>query len=792
MRLRLRLFIYIGAVFLFITTTSFFLEEYLINQDLREGRNDLVAKINKFNEQRLEQLRTYITDYLIDYRTKINALLILVRDYPAVRLNFEPVDGSYIKQTWLDSSTLITNNKWIDIVQNIKNGDIASSILLDNQCMPQLELYEVIPDLKIGFLPSTSKAVVAVPWSMEEFFPHSRSIRDVPGQDTDDFYVLFDPAVLMNVDIEKIRLEGLNLSINPLYPFLKWIEVPEQTSLLTGFINHLEEVQIQLKNHPEILELQLQTKESFLQPPLRGIEGDDHLNKLIDRYEQIGLLWGYAALIASGPFGHSPFDAYAPLGLLRAHKGAHLGKMLLREKVFFKEVITESIQSADMNTLFQDVLRVILFKDEKDRCCFGNTITFTEYGKRSDLTVGIDADNIFKQLSLVTSKDLLFISDYRLISVFNSSGKKEDNIMLTQEEVGHLLDKPYGTISYKGQNYIFLHIIPFEDQDFHFCVLSPEKKEFFLVDRLNQDLKWLAGKITWQMGSAAVGAFVILLFLLDRMARRITKPIVALVKATEEVKEGHFEEAFSLKPTATSQDEVRILYEAFYDMVNGLKEKEKVRGILNKVVSTDIANEILRHELYLGGEEKEVTMFFSDIRNFTAITENMLPKDVIDILNTCMTKISKVIDGHHGVIDKFVGDEVMALFGAPIARAQSTADAVFCAIEVMRVLHTWNQEREQQHEQKIEMGIGIHKGKVFAGNMGAQNRLNYTVLGANVNLAARLCSEAKSNEILISKEVYEEVRVYDSIEVEVVSPLILKGFSHKIEAYRVLGYNKKP
>ena len=111
MRLRLRLFIYTGAVFLFVTVASFFLEKYLIDNDLIKGRNYLVTKINQANEDRLRQLETYIKDHLTGYRTMINTLLILVRDYPAVRLNFDPTMEHGITPTWLDSSTLITNNK---------------------------------------------------------------------------------------------------------------------------------------------------------------------------------------------------------------------------------------------------------------------------------------------------------------------------------------------------------------------------------------------------------------------------------------------------------------------------------------------------------------------------------------------------------------------------------------------------------------------------------------------------------------------------------------------------------
>ncbi|MEI8300393.1 MAG: adenylate/guanylate cyclase domain-containing protein [Chlamydiota bacterium] len=164
----------------------------------------------------------------------------------------------------------------------------------------------------------------------------------------------------------------------------------------------------------------------------------------------------------------------------------------------------------------------------------------------------------------------------------------------------------------------------------------------------------------------------------------------------------------------------------------------------------------------------------------------MSPSEVVHILNTCMTKVSMVIDKHHGVIDKYIGDGVMALFGAPIQRPNTRLDAVLCAVEIMHVLHLWNQEREKSQQSRIEMGVGIHYGKALVGNMGAENRLNYTALGAQVNLASRICSKAKPNEILISKQVYEDLSVRDTVGVCSIEPLDLKGFSHKIEAFSVL------
>jgi adenylate cyclase len=182
-----------------------------------------------------------------------------------------------------------------------------------------------------------------------------------------------------------------------------------------------------------------------------------------------------------------------------------------------------------------------------------------------------------------------------------------------------------------------------------------------------------------------------------------------------------------------------------------------------------------------------ITVLFADIRSFTSMTQKMLPHEVIELLNTCMTKISRVIDEYGGVIDKYVGDEVMALFGAPIASEENALHAVKCAVKILEVLGEWNRERQGQGLIPIEMGIGVHTGLVVAGNMGAENRLNYTVLGRNVNLAARLCAAAHRMQILISDDTLHGPHVEEHLIYEKQTAMTLKGFDQPIDVYLVKG-----
>lgn len=285
-----------------------------------------------------------------------------------------------------------------------------------------------------------------------------------------------------------------------------------------------------------------------------------------------------------------------------------------------------------------------------------------------------------------------------------------------------------------------------------------------------------------------LGAFILVLFFLHMASARITRPISIIAGATEKVAMGQLEDIEL--PKNSKDKEIQELCESFEKMIQGLKYKEKMKGVLNKVVSPEIAKEILKGSIHLGGEEKRVTVLFGDIRHFTALSSKMAPHDVIEMLNACMTRVTRVIEEFGGVIDKYVGDEVMALYGAPIDQEESALKAIMSGLKMVQVLNAWNIERQKQGLENIEMGIGIHTGIVLAGNMGAEDRLNYTVIGSGVNLGARLCSIAKGMQILISEHTLQEPGVHAKVEVELLPPVVLKGFEEKVPVYAVKGLHE--
>lgn len=318
----------------------------------------------------------------------------------------------------------------------------------------------------------------------------------------------------------------------------------------------------------------------------------------------------------------------------------------------------------------------------------------------------------------------------------------------------------------------------------------------FLYNKLDYEKPLLSSMVLYSrlFRLLAIGLFVVaVLFFLTALylfwyfLRGIMHPLDLLADAQQKVAEGKFEEV-AITTVAMRKDEIGRLATTFLDIVESIKEREKIRSILNKVVSKEIADEILKEPVHLGGEDRVVTMLFADIRNFTHITAHFPPQKVVSLLNRFMTKMTRIIEGEGGIIDKYVGDEIMALFGAPIAHPDHAIRALAASKLMIETLKRWNVEREKEGEAPLEIGIGIHTGLVVAGNMGTEDRLNYTVIGADVALAARLCQAAVPGQVLLSEHTLCEPNVKESFEVKELPPIHVKGFDEEIKVYEVIGF----
>ncbi len=220
-----------------------------------------------------------------------------------------------------------------------------------------------------------------------------------------------------------------------------------------------------------------------------------------------------------------------------------------------------------------------------------------------------------------------------------------------------------------------------------------------------------------------------------RIARRITRPVSQLGAAAREIERGNY----SVRVGGEASDEIGELGRAFDRMATGLAERDNMRDILGKVASNEVVTRLLEGgDIELGGEQRDVTVMFTDIRNFTALVERLTPDQSLQLLNEFLTVISEVIEAHGGVVDKYLGDGVMALFGAPVTRPDDAERALHCALEIRRRVEGLGPVLAARGLPHPQVGMGINTSRVIAGNIGSPSRLNYTVLGDGVNLASRL------------------------------------------------------
>jgi class 3 adenylate cyclase len=269
----------------------------------------------------------------------------------------------------------------------------------------------------------------------------------------------------------------------------------------------------------------------------------------------------------------------------------------------------------------------------------------------------------------------------------------------------------------------------------------------------------------------AVALFVVLL-----VSRTLSGPVRDLSAATKQIEQGNF----TVRVPVRQRDELGALAASFNQMAAGLALQEKYRSVLNAVADRTVAQQLIEQTGRLGGELRHVSMLFCDIRGFTSITEGMPPGEVIDMLNEHMTALTELAYEHGGIVDKFVGDLIMVLFGAPRSTGSDGLQAVQCAQAMLQR----RRELNLTSRHSLEMGIGIATGSVVAGCMGSDQRLSYTVIGHRVNLASRLCSVAQAGEIVMDEETYAEGRTI--VQAEPMPPMQLKGISEPVCPWRVV------
>ena len=313
----------------------------------------------------------------------------------------------------------------------------------------------------------------------------------------------------------------------------------------------------------------------------------------------------------------------------------------------------------------------------------------------------------------------------------------------------------------QGREYLSLRIpIAGESEPIFALMMRPVDEALEPYKRLETILGAL-----FLVGLLAAGAGAAML------ARGVARPLVSLTQHARDITRGDYQQRVQLE----RRDELGELATAFNDMAHGLAERDRVRNLLGMVVSPQIADELLSREIQLGGEEREVTVMFADCRGYTTMSENLPPAEVLGRLNEMLTVLTEVIERHGGVVDKYIGDAVMALFGAPLANPDDPVRAVACALEMMAAMrHTHG---------GLQLSIGINTGRVVAGNMGSIRRLNYTVIGDTVNLASRVESLTRNYDADVLVTEATRVACGDAFDFRRVDSVTVKGRAAPVDVY---------
>jgi adenylate cyclase len=218
-----------------------------------------------------------------------------------------------------------------------------------------------------------------------------------------------------------------------------------------------------------------------------------------------------------------------------------------------------------------------------------------------------------------------------------------------------------------------------------------------------------------------------------------------------------------------------------------VRREALVRSNFERYFAPNIAAEIAQQDTIvpLGGDRRPITILFSDIRGFTSMAESMGPDAIAQLLTEYFSEMVEIIFEHGGTLDKFVGDAIMALWGAPIAHADDPDRALRAGMAMQRGVSRLNERWALAGRPEIGVGIGINYGEVFAGNIGSHRRLEYTVIGDAVNVANRLCAEAGPGEILVSEALCQVVK--DHADYEYLPAMALRGRTRSVQVYRVKG-----
>jgi adenylate cyclase len=272
------------------------------------------------------------------------------------------------------------------------------------------------------------------------------------------------------------------------------------------------------------------------------------------------------------------------------------------------------------------------------------------------------------------------------------------------------------------------------------------------------------------------------LFLSLIVSNSVSDPIQKMEKAMQQVTKGNLDVHIEV----VSNDEIGALGEGFNSMIESLKASESIKESFGKYISEEVRDEILSGRVPLDGEMKRATLLFSDLRDFTPFVESTHPKQVVAVMNQYFSEMAKAIKAHHGLILQFVGDEIEAVFGAPVPYDDHPDMAIQAALDMQKRLKKLNETLTAQSVKPLRHGIGVHTGAVLAGIIGSKERSSYALVGDTVNLASRIQDLTKTFtcDIILSQTTHDLAT--GSYTLEALPAMQVKGKSREVMLYKLL------
>jgi len=278
-------------------------------------------------------------------------------------------------------------------------------------------------------------------------------------------------------------------------------------------------------------------------------------------------------------------------------------------------------------------------------------------------------------------------------------------------------------------------------------------------------------------------ALILSLLIAFFLSKKVTESLDHLSNCVKEIEKGNL----NIHAKLETSDEFGALSEKIDEMCKGLLERERLKMSFARYVSKHILDKIIQTEtpLKIEGERRKITVLFSDIRQFTQLAENLPPEEVVHLLNEYFEQMIEVIFSQNGTLDKFIGDGVMAEFGAPLDDDEQEEHAVVAAIRMQKALEKLCEKWAQENRPIIQMGIGIHTGEAVVGHIGSEKRIEYTAIGDTVNVAARLEQATKilKTPILLSETTYLQVK--DKFPFKDLGSMALPGRKEQIKVYAI-------